>query len=113
MPNLIMIPAPGERLVRYVGDTIRFSLAWEKSMALPEGWTAYLRTNLGRASRVREEILRSRFQQVAPAGESWHDIAMRGSELTWEAEVTLTEVGFFKAKAYAVDETLASVCIPI
>jgi len=39
-----MDPAPGERLVRFVGDRIRFAL---RDGGGHKGWRALLRTNLG------------------------------------------------------------------
>ena len=104
MANLLMTPAPGDRLVRYVGDRIRFNLRLDRGESPPEGWRASLRTNLGRVSRIRDEILHAHFHQVAPAGDSWHDIPMRATAEGWEIDLTLAEVGFFKAKAYATDK---------
>lgn len=103
MAALIMTPAPGERLVRFVGDRIRFTLHPAKGEPPPKGWRAMLRTNLGRAARIREEVIRAHFHQVPPAGDSWHDIPLRATEHGWEVELTLTEVGFFRAKAYATN----------
>lgn len=103
MANLIMTPSPGDRLVRFVGDRIHFTLQHERGERLPQGWKASLRTNLGRVARIRDEILRAHFHQVAPAGDSWHDIPMRPTQEGWELSLTLAEVGYFKAKAYATD----------
>ncbi|MBL9171517.1 MAG: glycogen debranching enzyme N-terminal domain-containing protein [Verrucomicrobiales bacterium] len=103
MAALIMTPAPGERLVRFVGDRIRFTLQLARNEAPPPNWRASLRTNLGRGARIREEVIRAHFHQVPPAGDSWHDIPMHPTPDGWEIEVTLAEVGFFRAKAYATD----------
>lgn len=103
MATLIMSPSPGNRSVRFVGDRVRFSMRWADGQPPANGWKAQLRTNLGRAARIREEIIRAHFHQVPPAGNSWHDIPMRKTEEGWELELTVAEVGFFRAKTYAVD----------
>ena len=50
-----MTPGPGERLVRFVGDQISFTLG--RGSSLPAGWQARLRTNLGRGDTLRREII--------------------------------------------------------
>ena len=55
----IMIPAAGERLQRFVGDRVRFTLRDREGRPLPEGWRARLRTNLGRAELLRDEIIQA------------------------------------------------------
>ena len=98
----IMVPPPGERLVRYVGDRLRFTLRLEnddKSVVTK----AFLRTNLGRAAALRREIIES-LDAVRPlAGESWRDVPLRFVDGEWIVEFALAEVGFFQAKAYCVD----------
>lgn len=108
-----MSPAPGERMLRYVGDRLRFVLRTE----LPEG-KAYLRTNLGREQAIREEIIQEYRLELlersegtfqpgeAPfvPGSSWRDLPMTHSDDLWEIELSATEPGFFQAKAYFVDE---------
>ena len=47
MQKLVMSPAPGERLVRFVGDCLKFSLRADAT-PLPPGWRVLLRTYLGR-----------------------------------------------------------------
>ena len=103
MESLVMTPSPGGRLVRFVGDRIRISLRSPGGEPVPRGWKAHLRTNLGRAARVREEILRAHFHQVPPAGNSWHDIPLRVGDTGWFVELALAEVGYFSSKAYATD----------
>ena len=53
MTDLEMLPAPGSRQVRHAGDFVTFTLR-ARDGRWPEGWGARLRTNLGRAERVRE-----------------------------------------------------------
>ncbi|MCL4178513.1 MAG: glycogen debranching enzyme N-terminal domain-containing protein [Verrucomicrobia bacterium] len=103
LPALVMDPPTGERLVGYVGDRLRFRLRRADGLPVPEGWRGLLRTNLGRAGRQRREIVASRGgERIVPVG-SWRDVPMREVDGGWTIELTLTEVGYFKAKAYAVD----------
>ena len=71
-----MSPAPGEHLLRFVGDRLRVTLtppegAYEKPSAL-------LRTNLTRAKVARSEVIAQaglREQEALTfAGASWRDI---------------------------------------
>jgi hypothetical protein len=99
-----MNPPPGERLLRFVGDTIRFTLRPAGVGQAPHHrWQAKLRTNLGRAELLREEIIKARFKGVPFAGASWRDIPMRWEDGEWTLTLPLTETGYFKAKAYAID----------
>lgn len=99
MVPLHMFPEPGSRLVRHAGDVLTFTLS-----GLPPGCQARLRTNLGRAERVRDEIIRAHFERLPLAGASWRDIPMQdGGNGVWRFDFPLTEVGFFKAKAHAID----------
>ena len=102
--NPAMSPAPGERLLRFVGDRIRFTLTARSGQPRPKGWTAKLRTNLGRADVLRREIIQAHAKGVSLAGASWCDLPMREDGDCWWLELPLAEVGFFKAKAYLVDE---------
>ncbi len=98
MPDLHMSPGTGARLVRHAGDHLRVTLR-----PIPPGWQARLRTNLGRADRVREEIVRSHFEKLPLAGSSWRDLPMQVEGDTASILLPLTEVGHFKAKAFAID----------
>lgn len=102
-PRLEMAPATGERLLRFVGDRICFKLVSADGKPLPDQWRGLLRANLGRGSVLREEIIASRGGGKSMSGSSWRDIPMRRVGDEWTLELTLTEVGYFKAKAYAVD----------
>ncbi len=98
-----MSPAPGTRVVRHAGDTLTFTLTAPNGGA-PDGWQARLRTNLGRADRVREEILQSHFEKLPLAGAAWRDLPLQPTpDGNWTLTIPLTEVGYFKAKAYAID----------
>ncbi len=101
MQPLVMTPGPGERLVRFVGDQLSLHLTLGGS--LPEGWQARLRTNLGRGDALRREIIHAHTGQVKLANASWRDVPMTALDGAWSISFSLTEVGFFKAKAYAID----------
>lgn len=98
----VMSPAPGERLVRYVGDHLRFEIS-DAGTASKSSWSARLRTNLGRGQVLRREIIDAHAKGASPAGASWCDIPMQRGEHGWFLELPLSEVGFFKAKAYLID----------
>ena len=55
-PNPIMMPATGERLLRFVGDKVLFQLRVPDAAAAPK-YQARLRTNSGRAAARRREII--------------------------------------------------------
>jgi predicted glycogen debranching enzyme len=99
-PVPIMEPATGERLVRFVGDRIRFTLHDGSGR---NGWRALLRTNLGRATALRREIIAAHAGSPVLAGESWRDVPMQQNGDAWQIELPLAEAGFFKAKAYLLD----------
>ena len=93
-----MTPAPGEHMLRFVGDRVRFSLG-----ALPKGWRGFLRTTLGRGKVLRQEIVYAHKVHRKLANAPWRDIPLEEVHGEWLREMCLVEPGFFKAKAYAVD----------
>jgi len=93
-----MTPAPGERLVRFVGDHVRFTLRHT-----PGTRQGLLRTNLGRGAGLRREIIAAHAGGAGHAGASWRDVPMQKNGDVWEIELPLAEVGFFKAKPYLLD----------
>src|SRR5438034_9924984 len=97
--RLEMSPATGERLLRFVGDRIRFTLLSAEGRPLPDQWRGLLRANLGRGSVLREEIITSRGGEVPMSGASWRDIPIRPTGNEWFLELTLPEVGCFQAKS--------------
>lgn len=99
----VMTPAPGNRLQRFVGDCVRFTLRDQSGRAPARGWRALLRTNLGRAEVLRREILQAHTQGLPLAGASWRDVPMHVDADGWSLEIPLAEVGYFKAKAYLLD----------
>jgi len=98
-----MTPVPGERRLRFVGDRVCFTLRDRGGHSPPSGWRARLRTNLGRADTLRREILQAHTRSLPLGGESWRDVPMLEDAQGWSLELPLTEVGYFKAKAYLVD----------
>ena len=98
-----MIPAPGERLLRFVGDKIRFTLHAPDASA-QKNFRALLRTNLGRAAARRREILFAQAGQAVAANSSWRDLPMQKTADGWQIELPVAETGFFKAKPYLLDE---------
>jgi len=98
-----MSPAPGERILRFVGDKIRFSIHDGVAAASVNGSRAFLRTNLGRAAARRREIITSHAIGAAFAGESWRDLPMQKNSDGWAIEIPLAETGYFKAKPYLLD----------
>jgi starch synthase (maltosyl-transferring) len=99
-PKPIMTPAPGERLLRFIGDHVRFTLRGD---AAGEGARALLRTNLGRAAALRREIIAAHSLGAGHAGESWRDLPMQKNGDVWEIELPMAEAGFFKSKPYLLD----------
>ncbi|HEU6448136.1 MAG TPA: amylo-alpha-1,6-glucosidase [Verrucomicrobiae bacterium] len=100
-PRPVMSPAPGERILRFVGDKVRFEI--KNGNGHSENLRAFLRTNLGRAAARRKEIVSAHAGHVAAAGISWRDLPMQRNGDGWEIEIPLAEVGYFKAKAYLLD----------
>jgi len=99
----VMNPPTGARLQRFVGDWVRFELSDRDGRTVPEGWTARLRTNLGRAELLCKEIIQAHTKKLPPAEASWHDIPMHPGAGGWTLDLPLTEPGYFRAKAYLTD----------
>jgi hypothetical protein len=78
-----MTPATGERLLRFVGDRVRFSLRDENDSHTRDGWRALLRTNLGRATELRREIISAHAGGAAAAGASWRALPMPKTADGW------------------------------
>ena len=99
-----MTPPAGERRVQFVGDSLTFTLAHQRAREWADaGWSARLRTNLGRAAAIRREVIQSKFEKVPLAGASWRDLPMRWADGEWQLTLPLTEVGWFKSKPYLLD----------
>jgi starch synthase (maltosyl-transferring) len=100
--TLVMDPAPGERILRFVGDRLRFFLSQPEGIA-SDGSRAFLRTTLGRAGLVRLEVLGGHGSDRAVDGTAWRNLPMHPTADGWEVELTVTEPGYFRAKAFALD----------
>ena len=101
-----MTPPPGERLRRFVGDRLAFTLGPRDGETSRAGWRARLRTDLGRDELLCREIIHAHAKKIPAAGASWHDLPMQpddGEGTHWRLELPLVEPGYFKAKAYLID----------
>jgi starch synthase (maltosyl-transferring) len=102
MATVHMSPAPGTRLIGFVGDRLRFSLRHNEK--IPAHWKGLLRTNLGGIASELDTLIATHGEGQTFASASWRDIAMERHGDEWIIELTLTCVGYFRAKPYAVDE---------
>jgi len=94
---MIQTPAPGTRLLKFCGDTLKFTL----TLAGYEAGTAWVRTNIGNARVIRDEIIRSVDQNKAPLAKDWYDIPMvPAGEGKYRATLPLSETGHFEGKCY-------------
>lgn len=100
-----MSPPPGQRLVRHVGDTLRFTLRSQGVCDPSLGWQARLRTNLARGTILRQEIVQARTQSAPTFGTSWHDVPLAWDprQECWTREFVLVEPGYHAAKAFLID----------
>lgn len=107
MVHLEMNPPAGRRMVTHAGDVVTFELRVKSAdkAGLPKGWEARLRTNLGRAECFRQEVVLTHYGKLPLAGASWRDLPMVARGDRWVVTVPLTEVGYFQAKPYVLDES--------
>jgi len=97
-----MSPAPGGRLLRFVGDRVNFNL--RAPLGAFPGAKAFLRTNIGNAARLRREIIATRAGRDPLSVAFWRDIPMRpAGDGEWRVDMPLVDVGFWRAKAYLLD----------
>lgn len=88
-------PAPGQHLLFFRGDIVRFRLVVEH----PGPGTAWLRTNIGRARVMRREIIAAVDENDPPMHHDWFDIPMAETgNGSFELAVPLFEVGHFEGK---------------
>ena len=96
-PHIIQNPGPGMRMIRFCGDLLTFSL----TLPQPQSGTAWVRTNIGHAKTIRNELIREVEKNEPPLGRAWFDIPMkRIEERQFEATLPLYEVGHFEAKCF-------------
>jgi len=99
--QIVQGPAPGTRILRFCGDTLTLTLELPQS----QSGTAWVRTNIGHAKIIREEIIREVEKNETPLGRAWFDIPMqRIDDRRFEATLPLCEVGHFEAKCYFLKE---------
>ncbi|MGD8494141.1 MAG: alpha-amylase family glycosyl hydrolase, partial [Desulfobacterales bacterium] len=99
--QIIQDPAPGTRLVRFCGDLLNLTLQLPNSQA----GTAWVRTNIGYAGIIRDEIIREVEEKKTPLGKAWFDLPMqRLDERRFSAMLPLCETGHFEAKCYFLKE---------
>ncbi len=95
--SIFQVPDPGTRLIKFRGDTQKFTLSLSTAMK----GTAWLRTNLGHADIARMEVIREVHQNIPPIAQDWFDIPMRSTDgQLFEAILPLCDVGHFEAKGY-------------
>lgn len=99
--QVIQEPSPGQHTLRFRGDLARFRL----QVAPDHAGAAYVRTNLGHARAIREEIIRAVELNEAPLARDWYDVPMKlVAPGRYEAIIPLTEVGHFEAKCLFIPE---------
>ena len=99
--QLIQNPAPGNRMVKFCGDTADITLILPHA----KDGSAWVRTNIGQAKTIRREIIRQVEAAAPPLGRAWFDIPMRRiDERTFAAKLPLCENGHFEAKCYFLPE---------
>jgi predicted glycogen debranching enzyme len=95
--QLLQNPEPGRRMVKFCGDTVVFTLV----LPHPDDGTAWVRTNIGQAKVIRNEIFQQVEQDESPLGRAWFDIPMkRIDRQSFQASLPLFEVGHFEAKCF-------------
>jgi starch synthase (maltosyl-transferring) len=99
--RIIQTPSAGQRLVRFRGDELTFRL----EISSPVLGRAFVRTNLGHARTIRQEIIDQVERNVPRMGRDWFDIAMKPvGPGRFEAAIGLDEVGHFEAKCLFLPE---------
>src|SRR6188768_2228314 len=83
MHTFEMSPPPGERCLRFVGDRVEIALRSAERNFPPDRCRAFLRTNLGRAQQVRDEIIQAYTRKLPSAGAAWRDVPMRPEDGGW------------------------------
>ena len=99
--KLIQNPPPGRRMVKFCGDTVKFTLV----LPYPQDGTAWVRTNIGQAGVIRNEIFRQIEQDETPLGRAWFDIPMKRIDpRSFKVRLPLCESGHFEAKCFFLQE---------
>ena len=99
--QIVQDPAPGTRLVRFCGDMQTLTLKLQRS----QSGTAWVRTNIGHASIIRDEIIQAVEKKKTPLGKAWFDLSMqRLDDRRFTVNLPLCEIGHFEAKCYFLKE---------
>ncbi|MBW2150162.1 MAG: glycogen debranching enzyme N-terminal domain-containing protein [Deltaproteobacteria bacterium] len=102
---IVQQPAPGAHLLKFCGDTLRFSL----SVSVPRKGRAWLRTNLGHVEITRREIIREVESDETPLGRDWFDIPMnRIDDRQFQVTLPLYQIGHFEAKCFFLEKEAAN-----
>ena len=89
-------PAPEDFLLKWRGDTLTVTLKLDR----PRKGRAAFRTNLGRASVRRREIIEETEKGITSLAKAWTDIPLKEIEPgLFRADIPLDEVGIFSGKA--------------
>lgn len=101
MNTLKQTPKLDQNIIRFCGETIRFTIQAENEL---EG-QVFLRTNLCRGNIRIQEIIKLTEFGLIPLNKDWHDMPMQKiSGKIYEINIPLIEVGIFEAKAYWKDD---------
>ena len=99
--QIVQDPMPGTRMIRFCGDLLTFTLRLPHS----QPGTAWVRTNIGHAKIIRNEIIREVEKSEAPLGSAWFDVPMkRIDDQRFKTPLPLYEVGHFEAKCFFLQE---------
>jgi predicted glycogen debranching enzyme len=98
---MIQDPEPGSRIIKFCGDTQKFSL----TLSRVKNGKAWIRTNIGYGQIARKEIIRQVQFEETPLGRDWFDTPMvRIDDRKFQVELPLCEVGHFEAKCFFLKE---------
>ena len=98
MDKLIMTPAPGERMLRFVGDRIRFSLRTPQGFA--QGLAGALAHQPRQSRTLRQEIIATHAGKNPMSVAFWRDVPLQEQPNgEWAIEMPLTDVGFLPRQA--------------
>jgi len=99
--QIVQDPPSGTRLVRFCGDMQTLTLKLQRS----QSGTAWVRTNIGHASTIRDEIIQAVEKKKTPLGKAWFDLPMqRLDDRCFVVTLPLCEAGHFEAKCYFLKE---------
>jgi len=96
---VVQYPEPGRALVMFCGDSITFNLTL--APGTDTRGDAFIRTELGRAAVIRQEIIDRVDKGKINLNTAWHDIKMiRQGSTSFSITLPLYETGHFRAKCF-------------